>query len=155
VLASVVAYSVVITIFGETTMFLSPGHFPFIIKHLPLYALLALAVSALAVMFLSSLRTVQRGTASLTVPRWAPPGLGGLALGVFCVPIIVSIGRTLAQPGQGVGLLGGGYGAVQIAVTGVDWLPGGWAGVGLLAGLCLAKIIAASLTIGSGGSAGD
>src|SRR5580765_6232878 len=155
VLASVVAYSVVITIFGETTMFLSPGRFPFIIKHLPLYALLALAVSVLAVMFLSSLRTVQRVTASLTIPRWARPGLGGLAVGVFCVPIIWFVGRTLAQPGQGLGLLGGGYGAVQVAISGADWLPLGWAGVGLLAGLCLSKIIASSLTIGSGGSAGD
>jgi CIC family chloride channel protein len=155
VLASVVAYSVVITIFGETTMFSSPGRFPFIIKHLPLYALLALMVSALAVMFLSSLRTVQRVTASLMIPRWAKPGLGGLALGVFCVPIVWIVGASLAQPGQGVGLLGGGYGAVQLAITGSDWLPIGWAGVGLLAGLCLAKIIASSLTIGSGGSAGD
>src|SRR3954453_2580089 len=155
VLASVVAYSVVITIFGETTMFRSPGHFPFIIKHLPLYALLALLVSVLAVMFLSSLRTVQRVTATRTIPRWARPGLGGLALGVFCVPIILFVGRSLAQPGQGLGLLGGGYGAVQLAISGSNWLPIGWAGVGLLAGLCLAKIIASSLTIGSGGSAGD
>ena len=155
VLASVVAYSVVISIFGETTLFANPGHFPFITKHLPLYALLALMVSALAVMFLSSLRTVQRVTASLPIPRWARPGLGGLALGVFCVPIILFVGWRVAQPGQGLGLLGGGYGAVQIAITGSDWLPIGWAGVGLLAGLCLAKIIASSLTIGSGGSAGD
>ena len=73
-------------------MFSNPGHFPFIIKHLPLYALLALMVSALAVMFLSSLRTVQRVTASLTIPRWARPGLGGLAVGVFCVPIVVFVG---------------------------------------------------------------
>ena len=155
VLASVVAYSVVITIFGEATMFANPGHFPFIIKHLPLYALLALLVSVLAVMFLSSLRTVQRVTASLAIPRWARPGLGGLALGCFCVPIIWVVGKTVAQPGQGLGLLGGGYGAVQVAISGVDWLPIGWAGVALLAGLCLAKILAASLTIGSGGSAGD
>jgi CIC family chloride channel protein len=155
VLASVVAYSVVITIFGEATMFSNPGHFPFVIKHLPLYALLALMVSALAVMFLSSLRTVQRVTASLSIPRWARPGLGGLALGVFCVPIILFVGWRVAQPGQGLGLLGGGYGAVQLAISGSDWLPIGWAGVGLLAGLCLAKIIASSLTIGSGGSAGD
>jgi chloride channel protein, CIC family len=155
VLASVVAYSVVITIFGETTMFSNPGHFPFTIKHLPLYALLALMVSVLAVMFLSSLRTVQRVTAALTIPRWARPGLGGLALGVFCVPIILFVGWRVAQPGQGLGLLGGGYGAVQLAISGIEWLPLGWAGVGLLAGLCLAKIIASSLTIGSGGSAGD
>jgi len=155
VLASVVAYSVVITIFGETTMFSNHGHFPFVIKHLPLYALLALMVSALAVMFLSALRTVQRVTASLSIPRWARPGLGGLALGVFCVPIIMFVGWRTSQPGQGLGLLGGGYGAVQLAISGSDWLPIGWAGAGLLAGLCLAKIIASSLTIGSGGSAGD
>src|SRR3954465_8754050 len=75
VLASVVAYSVVITIFGETTMFRSPGHFPFIIKHLWLYAVLALLVSMLATGFLSALRTVQRVTASLSLPTWARPAL--------------------------------------------------------------------------------
>ena len=156
VLASVVAYSVVISIFGESTLFASPGHFPFIIKHLPLYALLALLVSVLAVMFLSSLRTVQRVTASLTIPRWARPGLGGA--GARRLLRADHPGRRLAawrSPGQGLGLLGGGYGAVQVAISGADWLPIGWAGVGLLAGLCLAKIIASSLTIGSGGSAGD
>ena len=62
-------------------------------------------------------------TARLPFPRWARPGLGGLALGVFCVPIIWFVGWRLAQPGQGLGLLGGGYGAVQVAITGADWLP--------------------------------
>ncbi len=42
-----------------------------------------------------------------------------------------------------------------MAITGASWLPGGWAGAGLLLFLCLAKIVASSLTIGSGGSAGD
>jgi CIC family chloride channel protein len=74
---------------------------------------------------------------------------------VFCVPIIVFLGWRLAQPGQGLGLLGGGYGAVQIAITGTSWLPGGWNGAALLLFLCVAKIVASSLTIGSGGSAGD
>jgi CIC family chloride channel protein len=155
VLASVVAYSVVISIFGESTLFAIPGRYPFVIKHLWLYGLLALMVSGLAALFLSSLRTVQRVTASLPIPKWARPGLGGLAVGVFCVPIVVFVGWRLAQPGQGVGLLGGGYGAVQVAISGADWLPVGWAGVALLAFLCLAKIVASSLTIGSGGSAGD
>jgi CIC family chloride channel protein len=155
VLASVTAYSVVISIFGESTLFAHPGRFPFVITHLWLYAVLALMVSALAVMFLSALRGVQRITSGLTIPMWARPGLGGLAMGVFCVPIVVFIGWRLAQPGQGLGLFGGGYGAVQVAITGASWLPGGWAGAGLLLFLCLAKIVASSLTIGSGGSAGD
>jgi chloride channel protein, CIC family len=155
VLASVTAYSVVISIFGETTLFAHPGRFPFIIKHLWLYGLLALFVSVLAVLFVSTLRTVQRVTAGLTIPVWARPGLGGLAMGVFCVPIIVFVGWKLAQPGQGLGLLGGGYGAVQVAITGAGWLPLGWTGAALLLFLCLAKIVSSSLTIGSGGSAGD
>jgi CIC family chloride channel protein len=155
VLASVTAYSVVISIFGESLLFASPGRFPFVIKHLWLYAVLALFVSVLATGFLSAMRTVQRVTASLPVPTWARPGLGGLALGVFCVPIIVMVGWRLGQPGQGIGLLGGGYGAVQVAISGASWFPLGWTGAGLLLFLCLAKIVASSLTIGSGGSAGD
>ena len=77
VLASVIAYSVVISIFGETTLFAHPGRFPFVIKHLWLYGVLALLVSVLAALFITSLRAVQRLTAKLTGfqpgpgPRWA------------------------------------------------------------------------------------
>jgi CIC family chloride channel protein len=155
VLASVTAYSVVISIFGESTLFAHPGRFPFIPKHLIYYGLLAILVTMLASVFLTSLRTVQRASAALKVPAWLKPALGGAALGAFCVPIILFIGWKLAQPGQGVGLLGGGYGAVQVAITGASWLPVGWSGVALLLFLCFAKIVASSLTIGTGGSAGD
>ncbi|MEA2699283.1 MAG: chloride channel protein family [Myxococcales bacterium] len=155
VLASVTAYSVVISIFGESTLFAHPNRFPFIIKHLWLYALLAVAVSALANLFLVSLRSVQALSSRLTIPEWTKPGLGGLALGLFCVPLIIIIGWRVGQPGQGLGLLGGGYGAVQMAISGSSWLPDGWSGAGLLLLLCGAKIISSSLTIGSGGSAGD
>jgi CIC family chloride channel protein len=155
VLASVTAYSVVIAIFGESTLFARAGHYPFIIKHLWLYGLLALLVTVVANVFLTSLRSVQSVAERLPLPGWAKPALGGGALGIFCVPIILFVGWRIGQPGQGVGLLGGGYGAVQLAVTGATWMPGGWAGVGLLLFLCFSKIIASSLTIGTGGSAGD
>jgi CIC family chloride channel protein len=91
----------------------------------------------------------------MNVPEWSKPSLGGLMLGVLCVPIIWFVGWNLAQPGQGLGLLGGGYGAVQVAITGAPWLPMGWWGAALLLFLCLAKIASSALTIGSGGSAGD
>jgi len=155
VLASVTAYSVVISIFGESTLFAQPNRFPFIIKHLWLYALLAVLVSGLASLFLLALRNVQSLTARLAIPEWTKPGLGGLALGIFAVPLIILIGWRVGQPGQGLGLLGGGYGAVQMAISGSPWLPAGWGGAALLAMLCGAKIISSSLTIGSGGSAGD
>ena len=155
VLASVTAYSVVISIFGESTLFSHPNRFPFILGHLWLYGLLALLIAVVANVFLAALRGVQSVSQRLELPEWAKPGLGGLAMGLFCVPIIIFLGWRVHQPGQGLGLFGGGYGAVQIAISGSPWLPVGWAGAGLLLLLCLAKICASSLTIGSGGSAGD
>jgi chloride channel protein, CIC family len=155
VLASVIAYSIVISIFGESTLFLQPSHFPFVPRHLPLYGLMALMVALLANLFLGTLRTVQAISARLTVPDWAKPAIGGLSLGVFAVPLILLVDWQVGQSGQGLGLLGGGYGAVQVAISGAAWLPGGWSAVALLGGLCIAKLFASSLTIGTGGSAGD
>jgi CIC family chloride channel protein len=76
-------------------------------------------------------------------------------LGVFATPILVVMGPHIGHDGQGLGILGGGYGAAQIAITGADWFPGGWRGVQLLLLLGGVKILATSLTVGSGGSAGD
>jgi len=155
VLASVVAYSVVISIFGESTLFAQPSRFPFVPAHLWLYGLMAIIVALLANLFVRTLRTVQGISVRLPIPEWSKPALGGLALGVFAVPLIVVVGWQIGIPGQGLGLLGGGYGAVQIAISGASFLPEGWSAVALLGGLCLAKLFASSLTIGSGGSAGD
>src|SRR5204862_7790238 len=47
ILASVVAYSVVISIFGETTLLGHAPRFAFVPWHLPFYGLLALLVAAL------------------------------------------------------------------------------------------------------------
>jgi CIC family chloride channel protein len=55
----------------------------------------------------------------------------------------------------GFGVFGGGYGTLQAAMTGTDWMPTGGRAVLLLAGVAVAKIVAASLTIGSGAAAGD
>ncbi|MDP9151887.1 MAG: chloride channel protein [Myxococcota bacterium] len=155
VLASVVSYSVFIAFFGERTLFTHAPAYAFVPAHLPLYALLAVVISIVASAFLSTLRGVQRTTARLPVPEWCKPGLGGLALGLFATPIIVLIGPKLGQPGQGLGILGGGYGAAQLAISGASWFPGGWRGIELLLLLGAVKIVATCLTVGSGGSAGD
>jgi chloride channel protein, CIC family len=155
VLASVVSYSTFIAFFGERTLFAHAQTYPFTPGHLPLYALMALAISIVASAFLSTLHWVQNTTARLRVPKWCKPGLGGLALGIFATPVIVTIGPHLGQPGQGMGILGGGYGAAQLAITGADWFPVGWRGAQLLALLGAVKIVATCLTVGSGGSAGD
>ncbi|MBE7482480.1 MAG: chloride channel protein [Polyangiaceae bacterium] len=155
VLSSVTAYSVVISIFGESTLFTHAPRFPFVPAHLPLYGLLALVVASVAVGFLAVFGATRRGFSKLPLPEWLRPALGGLALGILATAAITLLGAGTTQPGQGLGILGGGYGAVQAAISGASWLPLGWNGVLLLVGLALLKIFASSLTIGSGGSAGD
>ena len=156
VLASVVAYSVVISIFGESTLFASPGHFPFVIKHLWLYGLLALLVSVLAALFLSSLRTVQRVTASLPIPRLGAPGAGrpGGRRVLRADHRVRRLARGAAGPGPGP--------AGRRLRRRADRDQRRQLAAHRLGGrrrccsfLCLAKIVASSLTIGSGGSAGD
>lgn len=156
ILSSVVAYSVVISLFGETTLFAHAARFPFILSHLPLYAALALVTSMTAIAFLSLLSRSQRFFAWLPGPAWLKPAWGGLLLGLFTVPVLFMLSRTLGGNGvQGFGILGGGYGAVQSAISGAPWLPAGWQGVALLLALAGAKAVGSALTLGSGGSAGD
>ncbi len=155
VLASVVAYSVVISLFGESSLFAQPPRFPFVPVHLPLYALLAILVAVAASAFLFVLSRIQAMAARIPVPAWLRPGLGGLALGVFATPVILVVDKVIHSPGQGIGIFGGGYGAAQMAIMGSDWFPAGSAAAFLFLLLGVAKIIATSLTLGSGGSAGD
>jgi CIC family chloride channel protein len=155
VLASVVSYSVVISMYGETTLFAHAPSYPFHAVHLPLYGALAVGVALLGAVFAGTLHRVERLSARLAVPAWTRPALGGLALGVTATPLILLVGHRVGVPGQGMGILGGGYGAAQMAITGSQWLPTGWGGVELLLILCAAKLFASALTIGTGGSAGD
>lgn len=155
VLASVVSYSVVISIFGETTLLGHVGRFPLMLSHLPLYALLALLVSVFGALFVKVLQVSRRFFRRLRIPVWSRPAFGGLALGMFATPIVFLVGKRIGIAGQGLGLLGGGYGAVQMAITGSRWLPTGWVAAELLLLLAVAKLFATALTIGSEGSAGD
>ncbi|HKQ71286.1 MAG TPA: chloride channel protein [Polyangiaceae bacterium] len=154
-LASVVSYSVFISFLGESTLFAHAPGYPFVPAHLPWYGAMAVLLAVLAGGFLSLLRVVQDATAKLRVPIWMRPALGGLALGLAVTPVVMLVGPRIGQPGQGLGLFGGGYGAAQIAIVGAPWLPEGWLGAELLLLIAFIKIVATSLTVGTGGSAGD
>ncbi len=91
----------------------------------------------------------------MPVPEWVRPGIGGLLLGLLVVGLLYFYGPIVGRGNQGLGIIGGGYGASQVAITGADWLPVGWRGVEILVVLAGVKIIASSMTIGTGGSAGD
>ncbi|MGC4068097.1 MAG: chloride channel protein [Polyangiaceae bacterium] len=86
------------------------------VTHLPLYAVLAVLVSATGVGFVRVLHAFRRLFQRLPGPTWLRPAVGGLALGAFATPVIVWVGKEVGVEGQGLGLLGGGYGAVQMAI---------------------------------------
>jgi CIC family chloride channel protein len=117
--------------------------------------LLAILVSIVASTFLGTLRVVQERAKRSKLPAWVKPGAGGLLLGALATPFVYFVGPHVGQAGQGLGILGGGYGAAQVAITGAPWFPTGWYGVELLLVLGVVKLIATSLTVGTGGSAGD
>lgn len=155
VLASVIAYSVSITVFGESTMFGHLDPYAFRPQHIPLFIGLAIIMSLAASLFVATIRATQRVTQRLPMPEWVRPAVGGLALGIFVVLTIHYLAPFIGRGDRGVGILGGGYGAAQVAITGADWLPAGWQAVEVLLLLGVAKILATGLTIGTGGSAGD
>ena len=155
VFASVIAYSVFISFFGEATLFAHAAQYPLVLAHLPLYGLLAIVLTFVAVAFLGALRRVQQVASRARLPGWAKPAAGGLILGALTTLALVFVGPHVGRPAMGLGLLGGGYGEAQVAISGASWLPEGWTGVELLLLLGAAKILATSLTVGTGGSAGD
>ncbi len=155
VLSSVIAYSVALSVFGTEPLFGQLPRFPFHPSQLPLFLGLALVVSIGATLFERAMRLSQGLFARLRGPAWLRPGLGGLGLGIFVVFLLLTFDPWIGNGHQGLGVLGGGYGAGQLAISGASWIDPGWTTVQLLLALALAKIVAAALTIGSGGSAGD
>jgi CIC family chloride channel protein len=100
---------------------------------LPLYILLGIVAAFIAKGFITALYRSEDLFGTWHFPTYLKPVFGGLAVGL--------IGFFYPQ------VFGVGYEAIDTA------LLGGYA-VGLLVGLCLLKIIATSLTLGSGGSGG-
>lgn len=154
VVASVVSYSIFISIYGESTLFAHAARYPFVPGHLPLYMLMAWLLSLAGIALLWLFRSISDSLSKVRAPEWLRPALGGLLLGVIAVPILLHVGPMIGGAGRGIGILGGGYGAAQLAITGAPWFADGWLAVELLCFLSLLKVTATALTVGSGGSAG-
>jgi CIC family chloride channel protein len=144
-IASVTAYSIFISFFGPGHLFLTEPDYVFLPRQLPLYGLMAVLLAALGLLWIKVFYGTERQVfGRLKVPRWLKPAIGGLALGglAVAIPACLSIG----------------YGWVQDALRPVGdagrLLPEGWHGAAALAGIALAKMVATSLTVGSGGSGG-
>ena len=155
VLASVVSFAVATTLHPEGSLLGQAARYPFVPVHLPLYGLLAIFTSLGAVFFLTLYKATKQRFAKLGGPVWLRPAVGGALLGVLVVGVVWGFAALSGQAPHGMGLLGGGYGLVQLAITGAPMAGSGWAAVGFFAVMMMVKALATSLTVGSGGSAGD
>lgn len=107
--------------------------------------LLALVLVAVAVLYIKSFYGLHHAFKKVPLPRMVRPVLGALLTGIVGLAFYSASG----QDQRTLGVLGTGYGTLQIALSRPETL-----GVSLLMGVALLKILTTSLTIGSGGSGG-
>jgi CIC family chloride channel protein len=136
-IASTVGYSIYGIVNGWTPIFgeVNLGAFQDPIN-LPLYAVLGIACGLLGIVYVRSFYGIKQVFHKFNIPNYVKPAIGGLLVGV--------IGVFFPQ------ILGVGYGWLQLLMDGnFLLLP-----LMLLPIVLVLKIIATSLTVGSGGSGG-
>lgn len=136
-IASTVGYSILGFVKGWTPVFgtVDLGVFQDPIN-LPFYALLGLACGLVGISYVVSFYGIKNAFKRLKIPNFVKPAIGGLAVGL--------IGVFFPQ------ILGVGYGWLQLLINGdFTVIP-----ILILPVIIVLKIVATSLTIGSGGSGG-
>ena len=104
--------------------------------HFILYAVVGVCCAVTGRLYVTSFYGIQDLFQKWSIPRFIKPAIGGLLVGI--------IGMFLPQ------ILGGGYGWLQVGIfDDVKLFP-----IWILIAILLLKILATSLSIGSGGSAG-
>ena len=133
VISSVMATAVSRAFLGDTPAFIVPVYQLVSAWEFPIYLILGLFCAAVGVTFTKTLYRFEDLFDSLKFPEYLKPVIGGLILGVS--------GLYIPQ------ILGVGYGAMDLALgQQLAW----W----LMLLLVAAKLLATSITIGSGGSGG-
>jgi CIC family chloride channel protein len=133
-LSAIVAYAVNGWFVGWQSLFQVPTHLSATgLSNYGWYIALGVASGLVATLLPEMFYRVRDAFSALPIPAWIKPGLGGLLVGILAL--------WLPQ------VLGGGYGWIQEAIDGQLALH-------LLIILAVAKMVALSLTISSGGSGG-
>jgi chloride channel protein, CIC family len=122
-------------------------------RELLLYALLGVCAVGVGRAFISSIGACRSWFLQSSIQVWARPAVGGLGLGVLAlgIPEVLGTGDGLPSlPGLAPGL---GTEPIRSVIDGGP--PGaGLLPVGFLVVLCIAKVLATSVTIGSGSPVG-
>jgi CIC family chloride channel protein len=133
IISAVTATAVSRHYLGDAPAFIVPAYQLNSVWEFPLYVALGTLCALVAVIFTTSLYRTEDIFDALKVPEYLKAGLGGLMVG--------AMGLLFPH------VLGVGYGAIHLAlVQKLSW--------SLMAFLALWKVLATSITIGSGGSGG-
>lgn len=143
--SSVTAYSVFTVIYEQGSLFHVPVDYAFHPSQLGFYAVLGVACAVLGAVWVKWSHGTSEFFKSLrALPPWAKPALGGLLLGALAIPV--------------PWVFATGFGWIQDVLRPLDdparQLPIGWKGAGVLLGIAMAKMLATSFTVSSGGSGG-
>ena len=135
--ASVTGYTVFGFVFGWNPLFTIPLD---LVKYtnpisLLLYALVGLISAGVSIGYVKTFYTISDYFSKIRIPKYLKPAIGGVLVGM--------IGIVFPQ------ILGTSYGWLQIAINKDTILP-----LGIIGSIVILKILATSLTLGSGGSAG-
>lgn len=146
IISAAVAYSVFTGFHGQSREFITAPQLEFHgTAELPLFLVFALLCALVGFLYVRCFYGMRDHVFSrLPIPNMLKPAIGGLLLGAMVLAFHVPGAKSIGTPH----VMGGGYGWIQQALDGelhVWWM---------LALLCVAKIVATSLTISSGGSGG-
>ncbi len=133
VLSSVTATAISRHYFGDFPAFIIPSYTVVSLWEFLFYPVLGLVAGVIAVLFTVTLYKFEDGFEALKFPEYLKPALGGLLLGVMLIKL--------------PHVFGVGYGAINMSLK--NQLP-----ALILLSLVFVKILATSVTIGSGGSGG-
>jgi chloride channel protein, CIC family len=139
-ISSVTAYMLYTAIGGESTFF-HPGELPNIrLAHLHYYALLGIIASIAGSLFIIIFQKTQNIFASLKLPLFLKPAVGGLLAGIL----------IYFYPN----LVGSGFGIIEEIFQGNLKLAIDLHTIGWLLFIAILKLFSTSFTVGSGGSGG-
>jgi len=133
ILSAVTAYSIVGYVYGFGSLFITPEDYFTKPELLPLYLILSLISAAGAWLFIKMFYSSANWFKSLPYPQILKPGMAGFVVGL--------LGLLVPQ------VLDGGYGWLQMIFMNKFTM-------GMLLLIAFAKMLATSLSIGSGGSGG-
>ena len=139
-ISSIIAYSVFCSVFGWGSLFTTPGYTFTHPVDLLFDAVLGLLCGLAGIIHIRIFHGMRDLFKKFEIRNYIKPMIGGLLLGL----LVLSMQYTC---GFGYELFGGGYGSIQAAINGNLALN-------VLILLAIAKILATSLTLGSGGSGG-